>query len=287
MSTLDIPFEQAQTVADHLRARAEVHQAKPVGLVLLGTLSILSLVFREAAGPTWFAFYAMALLAGPFALRLLLPGGTRYTYRLSLVSPILNAILLAFICYLEIAKLPPLELTDLPTLQRLIPGLALVLPALYLAASFPWWLRHWTQQAEVLHSLGQPMPPEGLDRIELAVRSMLNQEPGPEDPVAVFRTVPPNPKDLKRFLRPDFTRHGEWRVLLQPDWALIIAADGTRSEAVARGSLRLVTDDLENQGRRILCLVRWNQHLHEGRIEPKHARVLLAWIKGTQDSAES
>ncbi len=282
MSALDIPFEQAQAVADLLRARAEVHQSKPVGLVLLGTLSILSLAFRETVGPTWFAFYASALVLGPFALRQLLPQGTRFTYRLGLLSPFLNTALLAVICALESAKLPPLEFAELPTLHRLILSLALVLPAVYLAAYFPWWIRHWAQRADVTRILDQPVPPDGLDPLESAVNDLLTKAPGPEDPAAVFRTVPPNPKDLKRFLRPDFTRHGEWRALLQPDWVLIIAADGTRAEAVARGNLRLVTDDLESQGRHVLCLVRWNQHLHEGRIETAHARKLLAWITGTQ-----
>lgn len=281
MSIADIPFEQARQVADHLRARAEAHASRPVGLVLLALLTLLSRAFPQQTGPGWYTLCLALLAVGPFLLPRLLPRGNRFTYRLGLVGPGLNTALLALLVYLEWAKLPAPLLEDLGTLHWVLLAVAWMIPLFYLLGSLPNWLRRWRDHAFISLELARKDLPQTLPVLGPLVEGMLGREPGPEDAWATFRTVPPNPKDLNRFLRPDFTRHGAWRVLLHPAWALVVAMDGTRAEAVDRGSLRFVSDDLEGPEGAVLCLLRWNQHLHEGRILPGDARKLLDWIRGT------
>lgn len=262
-----LTFDEARAGADHLRALAEVRAAKPVGLVLLGPLALIAWLGPEEAILLW--GLGLALGIGPFLVPRVLPAGTLLTYRLTLVCPVLNALLLALVVFLATARIPAPSLEDLPVLPLLLSSLTFVAPAFYLLGSFPWWIRRWRTRVEVSQALAAPPPAEVLARLK----------PWVEAPSGLtFRTVPPAPRNLRRFLRPDFTRHGFWHILLASGWALVVAADGSRAEAVPRGALKLVTDELEDASDPVLCLVRWNAHLHEGRIAPGDAQVLLDWI---------
>lgn len=276
MSLSDLTFEQARAAADHLRARSELESSRPAALVALGCALLVSTLHDGPRSGLWLGGMALGLMVAVWGLKRLLPRGNRLTYGLSLPALGLNAFLLGVLVQVELARWPLLDLPDVPLLKGVptVAALGAALTSVFL--SLPAWIRRWQHQGEVQRFLAQPEPPAHLGLIEAAVRELRRGQTTPASGGITFRTVPADPRNLRRFLRLDLTVHGSWRVLLHPRWALVIAADGSRAEAVPRGGLRLVTDDLTEPW--TLCLIRWNAQFHEGRIAPDHARALLAWI---------
>ncbi len=63
--------------------------------------------------------------------------------------------------------------------------------------------------------------------------------------------------------------------------------DGSRMEAVPKGGLKLVTDDPKPGSKTVLCLIRWNSHLFEGRITQDNFLKVKAWNQVRPANAEA
>jgi hypothetical protein len=276
-------FDRASRAAELIWARAEVREARPVGLVVLALLALLSATHPDREDVGWVVLMGGTLLLGPLVLRLLWRRGSLATYRLSLVAFGINTLLLGFLAFMEASKLPPLELEELPTLHGLYPALSLLLPAGYLLAVLPTWARRWRLRGRVQAALQAPVDAEALEKVTAAMARARTASPGPGDDWAEFETVPVQPRAWKRYLRPDFERHGVWRVAFGSDWALVFKKDGSRAEAVPRPGLRTAADDPASGAPRVRCLLRWNAHLHEGRIRWPDLEKIQAWQTGARN----
>ena len=269
--------ESARTAADHLRAKAEVSQSKPALLVTLLLASTACALGEDQSGWVWIGGLVAGLLLLPLLLRAALPTGNLFTYRLGLVGYFLNAFLLGFIAFLEAGKLPPVDLEDLPPMGWLYPALAMIIPLLYLVQQFPGWRRRLKAYPSVLKDLQVAGSPEVIEEVRHLAGLGLSKEASASSPWAEFRTLPAAPGNWKLFLRLDVERHGLWRVVFAQDYALVMAKDGTALEAVPKGGLRIAADDPIPGGKPFLCLVRWNAHLHEGRIREGSLQRIQAW----------
>jgi hypothetical protein len=269
--------ESARVAADHLRALAEVQRSRPSLLIALVLVSAVCAAGEDQSGWLWYAGLVVALLVVPSGLQFALPKGNLLTYRLSLVSYPINAFLLGFIVFLEAGKLPPIDLEDLPRLGWLYPAMAMVVPLVYLVHQFPAWMKRLKGYRWVLQALREPGDPEVLEEVRGLADRAIAKEATVNSPWAEFRTVPAAPGNWKLFLRLDLERHGLWRVVFAQDYALVVAKDGAGLEAVAKGGLRIAADDPIPGGKPFLCLVRWNAHLHEGRIRDGSLQRIQAW----------
>jgi hypothetical protein len=269
--------ESARIAADCVRAQTEIFRSKPALLITLLLASAASALGEDQTGWEWAAGLAAGLIVLPFALRWALPKGNPTTYRLSIVAYPIHAFLLGFIVFLEASKLPPVNLEDLPRMGWLYPALAMVVPLVYLVHQFPGWRRRLKGYSSVLRALREPGDPAVLEEVRELTQRAIAKDATAKAPWAEFRTVPATPSNWKLFLRLDVERHGLWRVGFAQDYALVVAKDGTGLESVPRGGLRIAADDPIPGGKPFLCLVRWNAHLHEGRIREGSLQRIQAW----------
>lgn len=269
--------ESARIAADHLRARTEVSRSQPALLVTLLLACTACALGEDQSGWAWIAGLVGGILLLPLLLKAILPAGNLFTYRLDLVAYFLNAFLLGFIAYLELGKLPPIDLEDLPPMGWLYPALAMVVPLVYLVQQFPRWRRRLKEYPAVLRNLREAGDPETVEEVRHLTELALAKEASAASPWAEFRTLPAAPGNWKQFLRLDVERHGLWRVVFAQDYALVVAKDGSALEAVPKGGLRIAADDPIPGGKPFLCLVRWNAHLREGRIREGSLQRIQAW----------
>ena len=270
-------FERAKMVADYLRAQAELHRAS------LGTLAALLAAAMFAARmheSSWVSHAALiaGLLAGPWLLRALPVKGNLAVYRLELAAFPLNALLLGLIVFLEASRLPAIEIEGVPAMRWFFPALSLLVPFGYLLLGFADWLRRLRLTGWIRGILAVPPVDAYLEGPEQLIKAALAAPPGTGDPWAQFRTVPASAKNLKLFFKLDTARHGFWRVAFGDDYALVVFHDGTGCEAVAPGGVSLAVDDAPRPGERErMILVRWNGHLHEGRILRDDLLKIQTW----------
>jgi hypothetical protein len=269
--------EAVRNAADHLRARAEVSRSQPTLLVTLILASAASAFGEDQSGWVWVSGLVLGLLLLPYLLGKALPEGNLLTYRMGLLVVPVQAFLLGFIVYLEAGKLPPIDLEDLPQLGWLVPALAMVVPLAYLVQQFPEWRRRIKSYQSTFQALESPGDDALLDEVRDLARRAVAKEASAAAPWAEFRTVPAAPGNWKQFLRLDVDRHGLWRVVFAQDYALVVAKNGSGLEAVFKGGLRIAADDPIAGGTPFLCLVRWNAHLHEGRIREGSLQRIQAW----------
>lgn len=277
--------ESARTAADHIRAKAEVRRSQPALLITLLLASTACALGEDQSGWMWIGGLVAGLLLIPLLMKAILPKGNLFTYRLQLVAYFLNAVLLGFIAFLEAGKMPPLDLEDLPPMGWLFPALAMVVPLVYLVQQFPNWRRRLKAYPSLLRDLRDPGDPEAVEEVRHLAELALAKEASATSPWAEFRTLPAAPGNWKLFLRLDVERHGVWRVVFAQDYALVVAKDGTALEAVPKGGLRIAADDPIPGGKPFLCLVRWNTHLHEGRIREGSLQRIQAWNLKTVPAA--
>lgn len=272
-----LTFEAARPVADHLRSRAEVERAPLAGFAALLIVSALTYAVPHEVDLRWTGGLCFALATLPFLLKRVLPKGNLMAYRMALVAFPVNALLLAFIAFMELWRADPFPILDFPTLGRAFPWIGLVLPGLYAVLQFPHWLRRLGLYPELVRGLAEPPSAVALGEVAGLAAQAVSSAPSMEAAWAEFRTVPATPRNWKLFLRLDLERHGCWRVAFAPDYALVLFEDGSRVEAVPKGGLRLVADDPKPGSKAGLCLLRWNAHLYEGRITPDDFLKIKAW----------
>ncbi len=269
--------DPVRIAADHLRALADVSRSRPATLVALLLCAGASALGEDQTGWPWFAGMAAALLLLPWLLHRLLPKGNLVTYRLDLATFPLRALLVWCIAFLESSKLPPIEIEELPRMTWLYPALSVVAALAYLVLRFPAWRRRLQGYRRVVRDLREPGDAEVLAQVRDLAERAVARTASTSAPWAEFRTVPAAPRNWKLFLRLDLERHGDWRVAFSRDYALVVARDGSCLEAVPKGGLRIATEDPGPGGKPFLCLVRWNAHLHEGRIREGSLRLIQSW----------
>lgn len=275
-----LSHQDASKATVHLRAKAEVAHANLgtlLGLILAAALAALS-----APSGAWQAHVAIvaALVVLPWGLRLFWPKGLAdlMVYRLSLVAFPINVLLLGFTTYLVSGYLPRVQSELFPAARFLFPALALALPLGYLLAQLPEWKMRLKTYPAVRDSFIWPPAPEAVEELEELLAPALAAAPGKHDAWAEFRTVRATPRNLKLFLKLDFEEHGHWRVAFSEDYALVVFHDGRRCEAVKRGGFSLAADRDSAPGvREKLCLIRWNEHFHEGRIALDDLLKVQSW----------
>lgn len=284
-------YDAVRTAADHLRAQAEVSRSQPALLLTLLLAALASALGEDQAGWLWAGSLIAGVLLLPRLLRRILPRGNLFTFRLSFVAYPAQAFLLGFIAFLELSKLPPLDLEELPRLDGLVPALAVVVALAYLVQLFPRWRRLLRQYGHTVAALKDPGDAEALAEVRDLAERALAPHASTAAPWAEFRTLPALPRSGRRFLRLDLELHGHWRVMFAQDYALVIARDGTGLEAVPRKGLRIAAEDPNPGGKPFLCLVRWNEHLHEGRIREGSLKLIESWnlktvpVRTQEDSA--
>lgn len=269
--------ETARIAADHLRAQAEVQRSRPALLIALLLVAAASALGEDQTGWPWFAGLLAGLVLLPPLLHWALPRGNLVSYRLHLVTYPINAFLLGFIVFLEAGKLPPIDLEELPRMGWFYPAMAMIVPLVYLVQQFPAWRQRLKGYRGVSQALREPGDPAVLEEVRGLAGQASASEATMAAPWAEFRTVPAAPGNWRLFLRLDVERHGPWRVVFAQDYALVVAKDGTGLEAVPKGGLRIAADDPVPGGKPFLCLVRWNTHLHEGRIRDGSLQRIQAW----------
>lgn len=273
-----INLDRARMVADYLRAQAELRRSSLGTLVALLVAAFFAA--RMGGSASWISHAALiaGLLVGPWLLRMLSPKGNLALYRLELAAFPLNALLLGLIVFLEASRLPRIEVEGVPAMRWFFPALSLLVPSGYLLLGFADWLRRLRLTDWIRGILAVPPVDAYLEGPEELIEAALSGAPGTSDPWAQFRTVPASAKNLKLFFKLDTARHGFWRVAFGDDFALVVFHDGTGCEAVAPGGISLAVDDSPRPGERErMILVRWNGHLHEGRILRDDLLKIQTW----------
>ncbi|HJU83110.1 MAG TPA: hypothetical protein VJ600_02775 [Holophagaceae bacterium] len=271
-------LDDACRAADHLRARSEVEHGSLGTLLMLLAASIIAANRPDEGGLHWHVALLALLLVGPILLRRILPKGNLLTFRLGLAAYPYNTLMLAFIAWMEASRIPPLQVEDLPQLRWLFPVLALAVPVGYAIIQFPEWIRRIQLLPQIRKALALAPPVSALGEVAAMVAQATSSEPTPDAPWAEFRTVPARPGNWRAFLRLDIEEHGVWRVAFGESWAVVVFKDGRRCEVVPRGGIRIVVDDEAHPGsRHQLCVVRWNTHLHEGRITAGDFLKVSSW----------
>ena len=273
-----LSFDRARLAADYLRARAEVRRAS------LGTfLALLAavLIAWKARGEGAWALHlgaVLAAVAGPWLLRALPVPGSLPVYTLELAAFPLNGLLLGALAWLEGLALPRVEIEGVPWARWLLPGLLALVPLGYLLSGFADWLRRLKQRAWIQDILAVPPINAYLEEPSGLAAAALARPPRRDDPWAQFRTVPASARNLRLFFSLDTARHGLWRVAFSDEYALVVFHDGTGCEAVPPGGISLAVDDAARPGQRErMILVKWNGHLHEGRVLPDDLLKIQAW----------
>lgn len=266
-----LTFDEARRTADHLRARTEVERAPLASFLVLLSAAALQAFAATPASLAWSLGLLLWMVLGPVLVNRLLPGRNLMGFRLALVAYPLNALLLALVVYLQIAGWNFVPFEDLPALTRLLPWSGVVAGVMYAILQAPHWMRRVGLYAELAKALETPVAPEAVAELRL----LMDQSEAGEG--ACFRSVPATPKDWSRFLKLDTQTHGFWRVAFAPLYAVLWFEDGARLEAVPKKGLKLVAEDLPEDGRAGVCLIRWNTHLLEGRITAEDFRRITAW----------
>lgn len=256
------------------RATLEVERASIAGCLILLAGTLVSLFLPPDATWRWSLGIAAGLVLFPLPLSWILPRRGLLLFRFSLLFYLLNGVLLAIIGYREISRVAPLLLNVFPVVQVWGPWMAPLFSALYYVLQFHQWKERLLRLPVVREVLSDPPPVEARQQIQ----GLLAHDSEGKD-WAEFRTVPASPKNWRLFLKLDPQIHGFWRVVLTDEFAIVVFNDGSRAEAVKRGSLKIVAEDPSPGARTIQCLVRWNQHLHEGRITLDHFYRIQGWNK--------
>lgn len=281
-----LTFEDAVPAADYLRSKTEVQRTHLGGLVTLAIGAICSFCFPRQASIPWFLFLLFLLVLGPLVLPRLMPKGNLTTYRIAILAYPIEGLLLGFIAFMEIWKILPLDLPELPNVNSVLPWLSVIFPFLYYVSQFPNFKRRLKRLKLHSDQLAHPAPLDQVQQLEELLQPVLGPSPRYDDPWAEFKTVPATIKNWKLFLQLDAEHHGDWRVAFNGLWALVVFEDGTRMEVVKRGELKIVADDPQPGKRKSLCLIRWNTHLFEGRILHDNFLKIRAWNSRKEDAAE-
>jgi hypothetical protein len=270
-------FDDYRNAAEQLRIRREMADAPIAGLIVLALAAGASWAYRRPEAGWWTPALLAALVLGPWALRRALPGLGMAGLRLSILAYPLNILLLAFIAYREFWRLNLPFLEDAPHLSHALEWLAPMIPLVYAYLQLPAWLERIRLLPKARALALRPAEPLALRAVQDLLEATLRGEPSGNWEPAAFRTIPATPSNWRLFLKPDLFRHGAWKVGFADGYALVVFEDGGRVEAVKPGGLRMVAADPEAGAAEVPCLARWNEHLHEGRVDPGSFLRIQGW----------
>lgn len=271
-----LPFEEARDAADHLRARSEVGRAPLAGFLTLLGASAAQALLAQPADLRWTVGILGWLVLAPWVINRILPARNLMGYRLALVAYPMNALLLAFVVYLQIEGWHLVPTEDFPVVAKLLPWSGLIAAGAYLVVQGPDWMRRVALYAGLVDVLKAPPAPGAVAELDLLLRETAQGEG------AMFRSVPATPLNWSRFVKLDTQRHGYWKVAFSQRYALVAFEDGSQLEAVPKGGLKLVSDDVKPGEATAVCLVRWNKHLLEGRIAHEDFERISSWNTGVR-----
>jgi hypothetical protein len=217
------------------------------------------------------------LILGPWLLDRILPARNAAMLRVSILAYPINILLLAFIAYREFWRVDLPYLEDVPQLSNALDWTAPLIPFVYAYLQFPGWLRRIRLLPQLKAMATLPPEPLVLREVEEQAALALQGKASADGPPAQFRTISATPKNWRLFLKPDLFRHGLWKVGFAPGYAVVVFEDGGRVEAVKRGGLRMVAADPEEGATMVSCLVRWNEHLHEGMVDVGSFKGIQGW----------
>jgi len=283
-----LSFQDAEKAVAHARAKRDAEHAPLAGFIALALAALLSFAAPALATWRWSLAIAMILILVPAPLGRVMPRRGLRSYRFSLLSYPLNGLLLAVVAYREIGRIAPLLPEEWGLLQAVIPWTAPLFAALYYLLQYHGWRDRLFRLTDMKRCLQDVPSDAARSEIEHAFSKPMAAAPeGTLPPWAEFRTVPATLKNWRLFLKLDPEVHGPWYALFESEYAIVVTRDGRRAEAVKRGGLRIVAEDPSPGARTIQCLLRWNQHLYEGRIAPEHFYRIQAWNKGTMPETAS
>ena len=274
-----LEFPDALKSVAYARALAEVEKAPLAGFLVLLVGTVVSIFAPRTADWRLSLGIAMGLVLAPPFLTLALPRRGLLAYRLSLVLFLANGGLIAIIGYREIGRIVSILGDEFPLVQAWGPWVAPLFSALYYVLQFHGWKERLLRLPAIREVLADPPPEAARREIRELLSSVLAKIPGGDQNWAEFRTVSAGPRNWRLFLKLDPEIHGTWRAAFCPEYAVVVFRDGSRAEAVKRHSLKIVAEDPSPGTKTIQCLLRWNNHLHEGRITPDHFYRIQAWNK--------
>ena len=281
-----LTFEEVSLAADDLRSRTEVERTHIGGLITLVIAAAFSYFFPRNATLPYFLFVLLLLVLGPLVLPRVVPKGNLLTYRLAIFAYPIEGLLLGFIAFMEIWKILPLNVPELPTINAVLPWFSALLPAIYYVQQYPNWKRRIQRQKIHEQQLARFADADHELQLKELLEPALDRSPNYDDPWAEFTSVPATPNHWKLYLQLDSEFHGAWRVVFNGPWGLVVFEDGTRVEAVPRGQLKIVADNPQPGKRKALCLVRWNKNLFEGCISHDNFLKIHAWNASKGDAPE-
>jgi hypothetical protein len=264
---------EASSCASHLNARTTVEEAPLSGFLVLSLAWVWSCL--RPAGIAGFLVLVALLLAGPWLVARALPRRNWTAFLASHGAYVLNGLLLAGLAYREVAGLDFAFLEELPQLAALLTWSAVLLSGLYYVLQFQEWKGRLLGTPALRELLAHPPPAPQVEALSLLLDAV--QRPSPGMPWAEFRTLRPSPMTGRRFLKLDTVAHGTWRVALLAGYALLVSRKEGRVEVVEQGGLRIAAEDPRPGAREVLCLVRWNRNLREGRTTPAHFASIREW----------
>lgn len=270
-------FDDVRKAAEHLRLRHETRRAPLAGLIVLLFAAAASWAYRRPDARWWTPGLVLALALGPWLLDKVLPPRHAGFLRLSLAAYPLNILLLAFIAYREFWRVDIPMLEEVPQLDRAMDWIAPLVPFVYAYLQLPGWLARIRLLPALKAMATLPPDPLAVKEVEDLAGKAVRDQPSGFGNAARFRTVPATPSNWQLFLKPDLRRHGLWKVGFMPTYAVVCFEDGGRLEAVKRGSLRMAAEDVKEGGADATCLVRWNENLCEGRVDPDSLKRIQGW----------
>jgi hypothetical protein len=270
-------FDDVKKAAEHLRLRHETAQAPLAGFIVLLAASGASYAYRRAETAWWIPVLAGLLILGPWCLNRILPARNTTALRLSILAYPLNILLLAFVAYREVWRVDFPDLEELPQLSNALDWSAPLIPFVYAYLQFPGWLRRIRLLPQLKAMATLPPDPLVLREVQELGDLALQGEATAEGAPAQFRTISATPRNWRLFLKPDLFKHGVWKVGFTATYALVLFEDGGREEAVRKGGLKMVAADPKEGAASVSCLVRWNDHLHEGVVDVESFQRIQGW----------
>lgn len=270
-------FDDVKKAAEHLRLRHETAKAPVAGLLVLLGAAGASYATRRADAGWWTPGLIGLLVLGPWLLDKALPARNTAALRLSILAYPLNILLLAFIAYRVFWRVEIPYLEDVPQLSNALDWTAPLIPFVYAYLQLPGWLRRIRLMPQIRAMATLPPEPLVVREVQELADQALGDEPSSEGAPARFRTISATPRNWRLFLKPDVFRHGPWRVGFSSAYALVLFEDGGRLEAVKRGGLKMVAADPKEGASTVACLVRWNDHLHEGLVGVDGFQRIQGW----------
>ena len=149
-----LTFEEVSLAAHDLRSRTEVERTHLGGFLTLVIAAAFSYFFPRNATLPYFLFVLLLLVLGPLVLPRVVPKGNLLTYRLAIFAYPIEGLLLGFIAFMEIWKILPLNVPELPTINAVLP-----MPGLDAIMTRSDFCQPLSTRSSLVNPLGTPVSP--------------------------------------------------------------------------------------------------------------------------------